>query len=108
LATIKKTDANPTTALILSLLIINLGALIINGQQRKFIFTAVAMCLTWWFLLGVLIWVLSAIDTMQTAERLQKGEEIDENEYTNELLYKIIKIVDSTATFKGATSTPAA
>ena len=34
----------------------------------------------------------------KTAERLQKGEEIGENEYTLPLLFKIIKIVDKQAT----------
>ena len=33
--------------------------------------------------------------------RLQAGEEIGENEYSIDILYKIMRIVDSTATFKG-------
>jgi hypothetical protein len=38
------------------------------------------------------------IDSYQTAERLQKNESIPENEYSQPLLYKIMKLVDNTAT----------
>ena len=47
---------------------------------------------------GLVIGVLSIIDSYQTAERLQKGEEIGENEYTQPLLFKIMKLVDKEAT----------
>lgn len=97
---IKKPDANPVVALLLTWFIFNLGHLLINGQQRKFIYTLVAeivgsiLCV----LPGLVIAVLSIIDAYQTAERLQKGEEIGENEYTQPLLFKIMKIVDKEAT----------
>ncbi len=98
--TIKKPDANPVVALLLTWFIFNLGHLLINGQQRKWIYTLVAeivgsfLCV----LPGIVIGVLSIIDAYQTAERLQKGEEIGENEYTLPLLFKIMKIVDKEAT----------
>jgi hypothetical protein len=101
---IKKPDANPIVALLLTWFVLGLGHLIINGQQRKWIFTLVAgfvgsiACL----LPGIVVGVCSIIDAYQTAERLQKGEEIGENEYTFPLLYKIISIVDKTATCKNA------
>ena len=104
MATIKKPDANPVVALLLTWLVFGLGHLIINGQQRKWIFTLIGgivgsfLCL----LPGIIIGVCSIVDAYQTAERLQKGEEIGDNEYTFAPLFKIMKIVDSTATCKNA------
>ncbi len=98
--TIKKPDANPVVALLLTWFIFGLGHLLINGQQRKWLFTLIAgiigsfLCV----LPGLVIGVLSIIDSYQTAERLQKGEEIGENEYTQPLLFKIMKLVDKEAT----------
>jgi hypothetical protein len=98
--TIRKPDANPAVAALLTFLILNLGHLIINGQQRKWLFTLLAIivgnCLC--FLPGIVIWVLSVIDAYQTAERLQAGEEIGENEYSQPLLYKIMHMIDKEAT----------
>ncbi|MBP7571485.1 MAG: hypothetical protein KBA95_15600 [Acidobacteria bacterium] len=96
----KTMDANPVVALLLTWFIFGLGHLLINGQQRKWLFTLIAgivgsfLCV----LPGLVIGVLSIIDSYQTAERLQKGEEIGENEYTQPLLFKIMKLVDKEAT----------
>lgn len=40
--TIRKPDANPIVAALLTWFVLGLGHLIINGQQRKWIFTLVA------------------------------------------------------------------
>jgi hypothetical protein len=97
---IKKPEANPAVAAVLTLLILNLGHLIINGQQRKWLFTLIAIivgnCLC--LLPGLVIWILSVVDSYQTAERLHAGEEIGENEYSMPLLFKIISMVDKEAT----------
>ncbi|MDR2560897.1 MAG: hypothetical protein LBC63_03900 [Holophagales bacterium] len=47
---------------------------------------------------GLFIHVLSVIDSYQIAERLEKGESIPENEYSFNLLYQIVKVIDKTAT----------
>ncbi|MBN2369789.1 MAG: hypothetical protein JXO72_04825 [Vicinamibacteria bacterium] len=99
-STIQKTDANPVVSALLTAIVFNLGHLLINGQQRKWLYTLIAcfvgsiLCLV----PGLVIWVLSVIDSYQTAERLQKGESIPENEYSQPMLYKIMKMVDNTAT----------
>ncbi len=97
---IKKPDANPIAALLLTWFVLGLGHLLINGQQRKWIFTLIAgivgSCLC--VLPGIVIGILSIVEAYKTAERLQKGEEIGINEYTLPLLFKIIKIVDKEAT----------
>lgn len=97
---IKKPEANPVVALLLTWFIFNLGHLLINGQQRKFIYTLIAIIVGYVLcvLPGVFLAILSIIDSYQTAARLQKGEEIGENEYTLPLLFKIMKIVDKEAT----------
>lgn len=98
--TISKPDANPVVALLLTWLLFGLGHLIVNGQQRKWLFTLLASlvgtcaCL----LPGIVIAIFSIVDAYQTAERLQAGETIPENEYTFVPLFKIIKLVDATAT----------
>jgi len=100
MATIKRPDANPLVALLLTWFVFGLGHLLINGQQRKWLFTLLAgfigsICCV---IPGMIIGILSIVDAYQTAERLQKGEEIGENEYTLPLLYKIISKIDKEAT----------
>ena len=98
--TISKPDANPIVAALLTWFVFGIGHIIINGQQRKWLYTLVAtfvgsiLCV----LPGIVIGILSVIDAYQTAERLQKGEEIPENEYTQPLLFKLISMVDKEAT----------
>jgi hypothetical protein len=104
MATIKKPDANPIVAALLTWFVLGTGHLLINGQQRKWLFTLVCQLIgtVLCFLPGIVVGVFSIIDAYQTAERLQKGEEIDENEYTFGLLYKIVSIIDKTAVYKGS------
>ncbi|MCW8133061.1 MAG: hypothetical protein KIS92_22120 [Planctomycetota bacterium] len=104
MATIKKPEANPVVAAILCL-ILALGHLIINGQQRKWLFillTSIVLGMITCGLMSLPMLILSILEAYQTAERLQKGEELDENEYTFGLLYKIISIIDKSAVYKGS------
>ena len=98
--TIRKPDANPVVAALLTAFVLNLGHFLINGQQRKWLYSLGAMfigvilcCVPGW-----VIAILSIIDSYQTAQRLQNGEEIGENEYTNPTLFKIISKIDKEAT----------
>jgi hypothetical protein len=99
-ATIRKPEANPIVSALLTFFVLELGHFLINGQQRKWLFNllatflgTLACCVP-----GIVIQVLSAIDAYQTAERLQAGEEIGENEYTNPMLFKVVSLLDKTAT----------
>lgn len=100
MSTISKPDANPVLAALLTWLLLGTGHLFINGQQRKWMFTLIAaivgsiLCL----LPGVVVSILSIIDAYQTAERLKNGEAIPENEYSQPMLFKIISMIDKTAT----------
>jgi hypothetical protein len=98
--TINKPDANPVVSALLTALVFNLGHLLINGQQRKWLYSLLAIligsllcCVPGWVLM-----VLSIIDSYQTAQRLQAGETIGENEYTNAMLFKAVSMIDKTAT----------
>ena len=99
-ATIRKPEANPIVAALLTWFLLGTGHLFINGQQRKWLMTlltsligSILCCVP-----GIVVGVLSVIDSYQTAERLQAGEEIPENEYTNPLLFKAVSFIDKTAT----------
>jgi len=96
---IQKPDANPGLAALLAL-VFDVGHVAVNGQQRKWIFIMILVHVG--FLLcclpGIVLRVLSVIDAYQTAERLQKGETLPENEYTLPLLFKIVAMVDASAT----------
>ena len=101
---IQKPEANPVVSALLTLLILNLGHVIINGQAKKWamIFLATIIGTFLCVLPGLVIWILSVLDSYQTAERLRAGEEIPENEYTNPTLYKICRIIDKSASCKNA------
>ena len=103
MSTIRKPEANPIVALLLTWFVLGSGHMIVNGQQRKWIFTLVATVIgsiLCWFP-GIIVAVLSIMDAYATAQRLQAGEEIGENEYSNETLFKIVSKLDSSATFRG-------
>jgi hypothetical protein len=99
MAKISKPDANPVVAALLTWLVFGLGHWLINGQQRKWIMilvaTLVGMVLC--CLPGIVISILSIIDSYQTAVKLKAGKEIDENEYSNALLFKIVKLIHKDA-----------
>ena len=98
MAKISKPDANPVVALLLSL-IFQLGHLVINGQQKKWL-----MCLLMWLLGhiaccvgGPIVAILGIIEAYKTAQKLQAGKEIDENEYSFKPMFKICKIIHKDA-----------
>lgn len=102
--TISKPDANPVVALLLTLFVLGLGHLVVNGQQRKWMYTLLASVVGSCACIvpGLVISILSVVDAYQTALRLQAGETIGENEYTFAPLFKVISYVDKEATCKNA------
>lgn len=101
---INKPNANPIAAALLTWFVFGIGHIVINGQTNKWVYTIVAtiigsiLCV----LPGIVIAILSVVDSYQTAVRLQSGETIPENEYSNAMLYKVCKILDKKATCKNA------
>ena len=98
MAKIKIPDANPMIAALLCL-ILDLGHVVVNKQSKKWLMILVAQIVGTFLccLPGLLIFVLSLVDAYKTAEKLKAGKEIDENEYANPLLFKIIKIIHKDA-----------
>ena len=96
---ISKPGANPVLALLITIFVCNAGHAY-NGQVTKWsvtsLFFVVGLILC--YLPGLFIWVLSIIDSYQTAQRLNSGESIPENEYSMPLLYNIVKTLDKSAT----------
>jgi hypothetical protein len=99
MAKISKPGANPVVAALLTWLVLGTGHWLINGQQKKWIMILVATligsilcCLP-----GTVIAILSIIDAYKTAVKLKSGKEIDENEYSMPLLFKIVKIIHKDA-----------
>jgi hypothetical protein len=100
MAKISKPDANPVVAALLCL-VFGLGHLIINGQQKKWLMILIGSlvgsllcCIPGW-----VIAIAGIVDAYKTAEKLKAGKEIDENEYSVEILYKIMKIIHKDAIF---------
>jgi pSer/pThr/pTyr-binding forkhead associated (FHA) protein len=96
---ISKPGANPLLALLISIFVYGAGH-VYNGQTAKWsviaLFFVVGSVLC--ALPGLFMWVLCIIDSYQTAQRLNSGESIPENEYSLPLLYNIVKVIDKDAT----------
>ena len=92
---------HPGLAILLNWLFPGLGHMLL-GQSQKGIwimlatFVGTLLCC----IPGMLIAILSYIDVYQTAQAVQQGVVVDENEYKQELLFKIFKLVDKQATYK--------
>ena len=99
MAKISKPDANPMVSALLTFFVFMLGHLVINGQQRKWLMILVAYLIGYVLCCvpGIVIWILSTIDAYKTAEKLKAGKEVDENEYSNALLFKVVKIIHKDA-----------
>ena len=103
MAKLENKQVNPILALVANWLVLGILGYILLGQTSKSIkvlittlIGTVLCCIP-----GIVISVLSLIDVYQVAVAVAQGEEVDENEYKVELLYKLCKIVDKDAVFKG-------
>ena len=74
---------------------------IMLGQTTKGVLIGVAASIGFLlcFFPGVFIAVLGAIDAHRIATALEAGEEIDVNQYKQETLYKIMKLVHKEAIY---------
>ncbi len=100
---IRNPDANPIVAVILNIFVLpGLGSMFI-GQTHKGLMELVCVFLGFCLccIPGVLVTILSHIDAYQCAAALKNGETLGENEYKQELLYKIVKMIDKSATYRG-------
>ena len=103
MAAIPNKNVNPILALLANLFCFSCLGLILLGQSSKalwsFLLTLIGSFLCG--LPGLFMAVVSAIDAMQVAQAVQKGEQVDENEYKFKLAYSIAKILNKNAIYKG-------
>jgi len=100
---IHNTNANPVVSLLLSIFVLlGLGHMVI-GQTNKGLMILlcgiIGSCLC--CVPGIAVAILGHVDAFQCASALQRGETLGENEYKQELLYKIVKVIDKTAVYRG-------
>lgn len=92
---------NPIAAAVASWLCAPLGYLLV-GQTNKgvyvFMATLIGFCLC--LLPGVVIAILGIVDTYSVAKAVSEGQHVGKNEYRMELLYKIVRTLDNTATYR--------
>lgn len=118
---ISKPDANPILAAVLTVFFA-LGHILINGQTKKWVVNlllisglsiaisvlvgvtshfvpALGSALGLLYFAPLLLAIFSIVDAHHTAEKLKAGREVEENEYSLGLLFKVVKLVDKTAIF---------
>ena len=103
MAKLENKQVNPVVAVIANWFILGILGYILLGQTSKSIKVLIATLIgtVLCCIPGVVISLLGLIDVYQVATAVAQGEVVDENEYKVELLYKICKIVDKEAVFKG-------
>ena len=102
MAKLENKNVNPIVAVVANWFVFGILGYILLGQTKKGLMVVVATLIGTLLccLPGVVVAVLGLIDVYQTAEAVQKGEEVDENQYKQELLYKIVSKIHKEAVFK--------
>jgi len=106
MANLEKKDLNPVLVAVANWFIAGILGYILIGQTSKAIkvFLAILILSAVTFFVGgiggVVVWLLATIDGFQVATAVEAGEEVAENEYKNEILFKIVKLIDKDAVCK--------
>jgi hypothetical protein len=120
MAALPNKNVNPILAAAANFCCCAIIGYLLLGQARKGIFPflavlvigVISMAASVIPILGQIVWVccmvlsmavsvMAAIDSYQIADAVQKGIEVDENEYKFEFLFKIMSAVDKQAVYKG-------
>lgn len=104
MANVENKKINPILALIANWFVFGILGYILIGQTKKGVMVVIASIIGSFLCIlpGIVIGILGLVDVFVTAQAIEQGVEVDENEYKNELLYKIVKIIHKDAIFKGA------
>ena len=104
MAQLENKNVEPVIALVANWFVAGILGYVLIGQTSKgvMVFLATLLGVFLCFIPGMLVSILALIDVYQVAEAVKNGEAVDENEYKNELLYKIVKNLHGDAIFKGA------
>jgi TRAP-type C4-dicarboxylate transport system permease small subunit len=115
MAKLEKKNINPVLAVLANLCCLSfLGYLLVGQTKKAIIFLVIALVeivlgfvtsptLILPFVFGILylaLVLMAAIDVHGVATAVEAGEEVDENEYKLEILYKILSIVQKDAVYK--------
>ena len=102
MSVVKNKETEPIVALLLSFFILpGLGDMVMGQVHKgtmKLLFVILGFCLCCFP--GLVIQILSLVDTYQTAVAIKAGETVDENEYLFKPIYSIISIFDKAAICK--------
>lgn len=102
MANLEKKGIDPMLAGLANWFGISILGYVLIGQTDKGIKVMIAVLIgsLCCILPGTIIAILGIIDVYQVALAVQNDEEVDEHEYKNELLYKIVKMLDKEAICK--------
>ncbi|MFH1377712.1 MAG: hypothetical protein ABIH86_03065 [Planctomycetota bacterium] len=110
MAKIEKKGTSPVVAALANFCCFGILGYILLGQASKGIMVLIVSIVLNLIGVGWIVALLGVYDAYLVAGAIEKGEEVDENEYKFELLYKLMKVVHKDAIFKGdnASTTPPA
>jgi hypothetical protein len=102
MAAVPNKNVSPIVALIANFFCFGVLGYVMIGQTKKamMVFVAIVIGSFLCWLPGLVVSILGLMDVMATAEAIVRGESVDENEYRNPTLHKIISILDKSATLK--------
>ena len=103
MATLENKNVNPVVAVIANGFVLGILGYALIGQTNKGIMVLLATLIGTLLcgLPGIIVMILGLVDVFEVATAIQKGEKIDEHEYKNEMLYKIVKMLHKDAIFNG-------
>lgn len=105
MAKLENKGIDPILAAVANWFVFSILGYILIGQTDKGVkvLIAVIVGLVCCWLPGVVLAILATIDVYQCALAVKNEEEVDEHEYKNELLFKVVKMFDKEAICKTVT-----
>jgi UPF0716 family protein affecting phage T7 exclusion len=102
MAAVPNKNVSPIVALLANFFCFWVLGYVLIGQNKKalMVFVAVVIGSFLCSIPGLVVGILGLMDVMATAEAIARGESVDENEYRNPTLHKIVSILDKSATLK--------
>jgi len=93
---------NPILAAVANFCCFSCLGYILLGQTKKGLLVLLSVFIGYFLcgIPGLVISVLGMIDAYKIAKAVQDGQQVGENEYKMELLYKIISVLDKSAVFR--------
>ena len=100
MAKLENKGTNPFVALLANFCCFGVLGYVLIGQTSKAVMVFVVTAVLSFLGIGFIVALLALVDVYQVAEAIQKGEDVDENEYKLEILHSLMKLVHKDAVFK--------